>query len=161
MGSSKRLHLVTEEEIKAICAGLQTDPHFDITSPEDFGQNCFGFAADEKRRWDPAPIMAPTTAGVFWPAGVPLLNTVSAFRAAYATIGYEPCPDAEVEAGFEKIALYVDESGEPTHAARQYESGIWASKLGGGNDIVHGSPEALDSTLLGRAAHFLRRRIRG
>jgi hypothetical protein len=149
---------VTEEEIKDICPQLERDPHFRIASPVDLGQNCFGFAAGDARRWDPAPVMSPTRAGIYWPPGVPSLNTVNAFIQAYETIGYTQCDDDQYEEGYEKVAVYISDSDEPLHAARQQEGGIWASKLGGGNDIEHGSPETIEgSRMLGRAAYYLRR----
>lgn len=160
MGAHERPPRLTEDDIKAICPRLEHDRAFRIASPPDSGQNCFGWAAGERKRWDPVPTMAPTRAGVFWPAGVPLLKTVNAFVAAYATIGYEPCPGPEREAGFEKIALYVDESGEPLHASHQSESGTWTSKLGGANDIEHGSPEAVETPFFGRPLYYLRRPVR-
>ena len=43
----------------------------------------------------------------------------------------------KAEAGFEKIAIFVDATGEPTHAARQMGSGMWTSKLGTAHDIAH------------------------
>jgi hypothetical protein len=73
----------------------------------------------------------------FWPPKVPREETVSAFAAAFATIGYSPSDDGAVEIGFEKIALYVDRLGAPTHAARQLSDGRWTSKLGKDIDIAH------------------------
>ena len=85
------------------------------------------------------------------------MPTLAAFIAAYATIGFEPCDDGQPEAGFEKIAIYVDDAGEPVHAARQLPSGVWTSKLGGANDIEHGSPEGVEAPLCGKASQYLRR----
>jgi hypothetical protein len=52
-------------------------------------------------------------------SGVPAEETLDAFAAAFATIGYVLCAGPEREAGFEKIAVYALASGAPTHAARQ------------------------------------------
>ena len=48
------------------------------------------------------------------------------------------CPGEELEAGFEKIALFVDNRDTPRHAARQLPNGRWTSKLGELEDIEHG-----------------------
>ena len=62
---------------------------------------------------------------------------VECFIDAYRTLGYEPCDSEVVEKGFEKIALYVQVNGSPTHVARQLPNGIWTSKLGRSFDIEH------------------------
>jgi len=146
------------EEICVIFPGLTVDPHFRIASPHDPAYNCFAWAAgDDHRWWDPVPLIAPTRAGVHWPAHVPVLLSRAAFIAAYATIGYEVCADPKLEEGFEKIALYENADGEPVHAARQLDSGVWTSKLGRANDIEHGAPETIEAPLSGAPALFLRR----
>ena len=148
------------DEICDIFPGLTTDPHFRIASPQDHAYNCFAWAAGEDHRWwDPVPLIAPTQAGVHWPADVPVLPSRAAFIAAYATIGYEVCTAPELEDGFEKIALYENADGEPIHAARQLDSGIWTSKLGGANDIEHGGPDTVAAPLSGAPAVFLRRAL--
>ena len=46
--------------------------------------------------------------------------------------------DNEVlEPGFEKVALFVNASGVPTHAVRLLLIGLWTSKLGEWEDIEH------------------------
>lgn len=82
---------------------------------------------------------------------------MESFLLAFATLGYETCATAELEAGFEKVALYVDETGEPTHAARQVESGAWSSKIGEWEDIEHNTLRAMEGPAYGRAAQFLKR----
>jgi hypothetical protein len=47
------------------------------------------------------------------------------------------CEGDELEAGFEKIALFANNQGIPLHAARQLPSGRWTSKLGELEDIEH------------------------
>jgi hypothetical protein len=54
-----------------------------------------------------------------------------------------------MEAGFEKIAIYVDGDGVPTHAARQLSDGAWTSKLGEWEDIRHLTLEAMEDDGLG------------
>jgi hypothetical protein len=43
----------------------------------------------------------------------------------------------EIQPGLEKIALFADANGLPTHAARQLANGRWTSKLGKAEDIEH------------------------
>jgi hypothetical protein len=149
---------MTEEDILALCPALADDPNFRITSPPNPANNCFGWTAgDENRRWDATPTMAPTRAGLYWPPGIPLLNTISAYMAAYETIGYAECEGPEPEEGMEKIALYVNPHEEPGHAARQLPSGTWTSRLGAANDIEHGAPEGVENLMFGRAVRFMKR----
>jgi hypothetical protein len=104
-----------------------------IESPQDPDYNCIAHAAgDQRNRWWPDP-----GGWAAWPEGVPREETLEAFRAAFATLGYVPCEGAEPESGFEKVALFADSHGVPTHAARQVPSGRWTSKLGELEDIEH------------------------
>jgi hypothetical protein len=50
----------------------------------------------------------------------------------------------ELEHGVEKVAIYVDCDGVPTHAARQLADGTWTSKLGEWEDIQHDTLEAME-----------------
>ena len=64
-------------------------------------------------------------------------ETLQAYILAYKTLGYEICNGDTLEAGYQKIAIYVDSIGIPTHAARQLANGKWTSKLGWLEDIEH------------------------
>ena len=44
--------------------------------------------------------------------------TLDAFIQAFQSIGYEVCASDNLESGFQKIAIYADSTGKPTHAAR-------------------------------------------
>ncbi len=68
---------------------------------------------------------------------MPLEETLSAYIQAYQTLGYEPCDSTDLEDGYEKIVLYINEEGIPTHAAKQLSTGKWSSKLGDLEDIEH------------------------
>jgi hypothetical protein len=57
-------------------------------------------------------------------------ETVDSFILAFGILGYSPCDDGTLEEGFEKVAIYVDESETPTHMAKQLPSGMWTSKCG-------------------------------
>lgn len=53
------------------------------------------------------------------------------------------CGDGSPEVGFQKVAIYVDSKGIPTHAARQLLNGQWTSELGQDIDVRHDAPEEL------------------
>jgi hypothetical protein len=93
----------------------------------------------------------------FWPAGMPREVTLAAFRLAFESLGYAVCNSSEVEAGFEKIAVFAN-SGTPTHAARTLESGTWSSKLGQIDDISH-DLRSVEGATYGIATLFLRRSL--
>ena len=92
-------------------------------------------------------------------------ETLASFQAVFEGMGYSECESDALEAGYEKIALYVDAEGVPTHAARQLQNGAWTSKLGDWEDIEHDSLMALESaplmnSLYGTVALVLRRPVR-
>jgi hypothetical protein len=86
---------------------------------------------------------------------------VASFVAAFATLGFATCADGLLETGVEKVALYVDAAGVPTHMARQLPSGAWTSKLGRLEDIEHDNPNRLagPAPSYGKVALFLSRPI--
>lgn len=88
-----------------------------------------------QHRWDPN--------SYYWPRGVPREVTMEAFIQAFRTRGYEVCENSNLEPGFQKIAIYADKAGDPTHAARQLENGVWTSKMGDYEDIEHKNLECL------------------
>ncbi len=109
---------------------------YQVTSPQDDTYNCIAWAAgDTTQWWWPGEPAAPDNSP-YWPSGVPRLETLKAFREAFATLGYTVCDDDRLEAGFEKIAVFAL-LGAPKHAARQLPSGRWTSKLGEWEDIEH------------------------
>jgi hypothetical protein len=97
----------------------------------------------------------------YWPPNVPREITIDAFIRAYETIGYTVCLDGELEAGFEKIALYAKRfpwgDVEPTHAARQLPDGKWTSKLGPCEDITHTGVTDVNGPGYGTNVQFLKR----
>jgi len=104
-------------------------------SPATTEYNCIAWAAGEIARWWWPDGMNE----YYWPAGAPREETLAAFIAAYSSLGYAPCANADLEEGHEKVALYVGPAGGPTHAARQLASGLWTSKLGCMEDVEHDS----------------------
>lgn len=108
-----------------------------VKSPQDDTYNCIAWAAgatNTSRWWWPFGDPQKT----YWPEGVPREETVEAFRRLFEALGYIVCGHADVEPGYEKIALFADAGGSPLHAARQLPDGRWTSKLGGLEDIEHG-----------------------
>jgi hypothetical protein len=123
-----------------------------IDSPQDPDYNCIAHAADDQhRRWWPDLSGQDT-----WPEGVPRAETREAFIAAFSTLGYVVCPGEEPEQGFEKIALFADAHGVPTHAARQLDGGRWTSKLGQLEDILHALHD-LEGILYGSVVLVMKR----
>src|SRR5262245_52884149 len=122
------------------------------TSPPERRYNCVAWAAGEVRQWwwpDPG---GPS----YWPPGVERTESLSAFRAAFVSLGFELCSAADQEAGYEKVAVYADAQGFPTHVARQLSNGRWTSKLGELEDIEH-DLQALTGREYGGAALLLKR----
>ncbi len=139
------------EPIEAIFPGLSRSL-YRVTSPVSRDYNCIAWAAgDTTHWWWPDP----DNDAIFWPAGVALVETLDAFVAAFATLGYAPCSGDELENGFEKVALFAKQ-GLPTHAARQLPSGRWTSKLGWREDIEH-DLHAVSGDLYGTVMLLLKR----
>ena len=129
-------------------------PDYEVTSPESLQYNCVAWAANDVNKWWwPMP---PGTS--YWPEGVPRQVTLEAFIQAFNTLGYQSCEDAQHELGFEKVAIFVDNEGIPTHAARQLNNGRWTSKMGRSYDIVHDLEDLTGlAPQYGNVAHILRR----
>ena len=102
--------------------------------------------------WEPSPFY-------YWPDDVPREYTLAAYSSAYRKLGYRECDSAALEPNIGKIALFVDEQGKPTHAARQLESGQWTSKLGPNVDIEH-ELHALEGEQYGSVTIIMKRPIR-
>ncbi|APV52237.1 hypothetical protein BWI17_01855 [Betaproteobacteria bacterium GR16-43] len=80
----------------------------------------------------------------YWPEGCPLEETVAGFEAVFiGKLGYERAANADLESGFEKVALYVNPNDIPLHMARQLEDGNWTSKCGVTWDLTHYSLDSL------------------
>lgn len=103
------------------------------TSKIDGLYNCIAHAAGEDDAW-----WQPTKGtGIYWPRLAPMEFTLKAYQAAFATKGYVPCNSEALEEGIEKIAIFIDDQGKPTHAARQLSDGAWTSKFGIWEDARH------------------------
>ena len=92
----------------------------------------------------------------YWPLETKLAADVQSFQDAFGTLRYRPCANGGLEAGLEKIAIYV-KNDEVTHMARQVPSGWWTSKLGKDMDIEHQSPHELEGKVYGTIACYMSR----
>jgi hypothetical protein len=125
------------------------------TSPHDPDYNCIAWAAGEIGTWWwPGQDVWKE----YWPAGVSRERTRDAFVAAFASLGYALCEGDSLESGYEKIALFADADGRPTHAARQLPSGRWTSKLDKREDIEH-ELRGLEGELYGSVVLIMKRRL--
>lgn len=128
---------------------------YTITSPATPDYNCVAWAAKENDRW-----WWPDPSGTsYWPENAPREVTLDAFLVAFAALGFEICSSDVFEPGFEKIAIYVNAQGEPTHISRQLNSGRWTSKLGPSVDIEHRFDGLNGSSLYGSVGRILRRAL--
>ncbi len=133
---------------------LESAP-YEITSPEDVRYNCIAWAAgptEVRRRWWPAP-----SPYYYWPVE-PREETVAGFIRAFGRLGYAVCDTGDLEPGYEKLPIYVDNTNTPTHMARQLPSGDWTSKLGELEDIQHPTLDQLSGSQYGRVVQFLKRK---
>jgi len=140
------------DRLRDFFPGLRTT-FFWTTSPTDPDYNCIAWAAnDTSNYWWPVG-RAPR---IYWPSGAPGEVTLAACVAVFQMLGYVAGADETLEAGVEKVALFVDAAGVPTHAARQLPSGRWASKLGKLEDIEH-DLRAVEGDIYGTVAVVLKR----
>ena len=138
--------------LQTLFPGLRTSP-FRLTSPADSDYNYIGWAANDGNNWWWPEGDAPT---IFWPPAVPREVTLDAFATVFLMLGYTVGGDDSHEPGLEKVALFADTDGTPTHAARQLATGRWTSKLGHSEDIEH-DLHALEGGSYGAVALILKR----
>lgn len=139
-------------DLEGLFPGLIGSAHW-ITSSASQVYNCIAWAAGDTGRWWWPDLSNKR----YWPAGIVRLETVAAFQEAFGSLGFVVCENEELEAGFEKIALFADNDG-PQHAARQLSNGRWTSKLGELADIEH-PLHALEGADYGKVVVVLSRRI--
>jgi hypothetical protein len=83
--------------------------------------------------------------------------TTEVFVLAYERLGYVVCDRGDLEQGYEKIAIFAEPDGTPTHAARQLPTGAWTSKLGRLEDIEHNDLRGVAGGSYGDVAVIMRR----
>ncbi len=131
---------------------LRQEP-FEVKSPRTVEYNCIAWAAGDNQHWW-------WPGGKYWPTGLRADDSIPAFVEAFAAQGYQCCDSADIEPGFEKIALYMDDHEQVTHAARQLPDGHWTSKLGPQWDINHLLEGVCGpAPAYGRVAQILRRPV--
>lgn len=124
-----------------------------VTSEPDNCYNCIAYAAGENHRW----WTYIEGEEYYWPAHASRTSAIASLVEVFAGLGYEICPDASVEDGCEKVALYRI-GNRWSHAARQLPNGMWSSKLGPDEDISHATPESLAGASYGVVHCIMRRR---
>jgi hypothetical protein len=125
-----------------------------ITSRKTKRYNCIAWAGDDiERPW------WPQTDGWYWPSGISDQEDIPAFIEAFQLLRYVVCVDGSLEQGFEKVALFAEPDGTPTHAARQLRSGKWTSKLGPNEDIEHEDVRDLRGWRYGDVHSYMKRPI--
>ncbi|MBM4056257.1 MAG: hypothetical protein FJ264_16630 [Planctomycetes bacterium] len=140
------------EEIEKVFPNLRISG-YSITSPATPEYNCIAWAAGETESWwEPDPLSL-----YYWPSNIPRRYTAEAYIKAYEKIGYSVCNNPADEEGFEKVAIYIDTHGKPTHAARQLSSGNWTSKLGQLEDIEHSKLDDITGLQYGSVGVIMKR----
>jgi hypothetical protein len=147
MGKRKRLSVL--KEIERLFPKLgQTG--YQVKSRRTKKYNCLAWAAgDTANWWEPG-------GRHYWPNTLARAYSPTAYTQVFTALGYVICDSDDLEDGFEKVALFVNEFGEPTHAARQLPSGRWTSKLGKLEDIEHDLRD-LEGTEYGTVVLILKR----
>ena len=130
-----------------------TDQNHRVTSPATTSYNCIAWAARDSERW-----WWPDAFGLYyWPPNAPRSERLEAFERVYAEMGYGDCEDGALEDNFEKVALFADTLGRPTHAARQLLNGWWTSKCGKLEDMEH-ELIALTGESYGNVVRYMKRK---
>ncbi len=137
--------------MRTVCPNLRDDNHR-ITSPNEPLYNCVAWSVENQLFW----IWPDPDNQYGWPVGIARTETLEAFAQFYELLGYQPCPDASLEEGFGKIALYARD-GAPTHVARQLGNGRWTSKLGDLVDIEHVDLSVVSDGAYGKPVQIMRR----
>jgi hypothetical protein len=141
--------------LEALFPGLRATS-YRVTSPPTRDYNCIAWATGDALNWW-WPVGDPFDEPRFWPTGVAREVTLAAFLAAFTSVGYGPCDNTILESGFDKIAVFADQGGRPTHACRQIEEGRWTSKLGRSEDVEHELHAPLEGDTYGRIVLVMKR----
>ena len=141
---------------------LSKDEQFDVTSTASPNYNCIAWACKYSERWIQPPYLGKPNLDcvVWWPPEVEEGLEPSHLVKLFEYHGYEVCDACEREDGFRKVALYYNQDTNLwTHAARELNNGYWTSKLGGFNDIQHGTPYAIENNDYGKVYCFMKKKF--
>jgi hypothetical protein len=127
-------------------------------SHADVNYNCIAWAVTSKVR----PIWPDDRKILGWPEDkIPREETIASFVSFFELVGFTLCNDDRLEAGYEKIVLYVDTAtGKVAHAARQLPNGRWTSKMAQALDAEHPTPQVLAGGLW-QVSRFMKRVANG
>lgn len=143
---------MSEREIEKLFPNLRRSG-YSVTSPATIDYNCIAWAANKTEVWWwPDPLYE-----YYWPPEIPRAINIETFIRAFGLSGYTLCDNPEYENDLEKIAIYADSNGKPTHAAKQLDSGNWTSKLGSLEDIEHTSLDSIINPKYGSPVVYLKR----
>ena len=117
------------------------DSEHRITSAENTRYNCVAWAVGVCHQW-----WWPF-GGDYWPSDAPYEETLDSFKLVFESFGYADCRSDIQEPGVEKVAIFQDVGGKPSHVARQLPNGKWTSKIGDWEDIEHDSLISLENAL--------------
>jgi hypothetical protein len=126
------------------------------TSDPSINYNCLAWAVGaDWAYFDPEQFCI----GYFWPEGVEREWSIPAIRKVLSYFGFkEESDNHDLEEGYIKVAVYVDEDEMPQHFARQLANGKWTSKCGDQIDIEHDTLECLECEDYGKARIYLKRK---
>ena len=127
-------------ELQALFPKLRLE-NFEIRSKAAARYNCMASAnRDERHLWTPVIFGG----AYYWPERVAREDTLQTWTEIFVNQGFELTNNRDVEAGFEKVAIYIDLTEMlPSHVAIS-DGNTWKSKLGKGQDIEHSSLDVLE-----------------
>ena len=126
---------------------------YKITSPVSPEYNCIAWVVGDNTKWW-WPDMQYIA---YWPEYIPREISLDSFIRLFTSLGYMLCEDEMFEKGYEKVAIFIDNTGVPTHTTRQLLNGRWTSKLGKYIDIEHGL-KGLTNSSYGKVAQIMKRK---
>jgi hypothetical protein len=152
--------------LESVLESLSGNYNLNNVSPRTFTlpvYNCIAWAIGENHRpWWPSK---EDPYYYYWPPHLEReeyqKETVENFIRAFEWKGYTKCRSPKHKKGVVKVAIFLDSSRCPKHAARQLESGSWTSKCGDYEDIEHFTLSAVEGDLYGEAVIFMHKRING
>lgn len=131
---------------------------YEVVSPKDSSYNCVAWTiGDKSRKWWPNEHINSFS---YWPKNLPNSENLYSFKELYRERGYEECESPDGEEGFEKIAIFANERGMPTHVAHRTGTDMWSSKCDNLQDISH-ELEALEGEAYGSVICIMKRDVRG